>query len=413
MSTMTLHAPPTPGLPISTPPVSAPSPSPGLGPQSLADFVRSLFVAWDPDCRAIRHNVLERMCPGIKMGRDDGPSVGIGISRTMTGETGPSAGYLVRPEWADFFFDKIRELDGMFARLGVFAKVGAREFRLPAFNEVSRQDTKRWGGVFGYWEGQQETRSATSRASQPAASQITFSCSRLFVYSQPISRDLAADSPSLFKQFFDYACYNEIRWMIEAALLVGNGDGMPQGVLNSDATIVVAKDGGQTNATITDSNLKNMWARLHGPSRHTAVWLACEDAVNQIDAAASAAGWPSAFYNPSGEQHTGPPLIKGRPLLISECLPALGTPGDIVLVDPTQYGFVYHQMSNNDSGLEVDLRLPGDIIERMESSDFLFQNDELMCRFKIRADGRCLWGGPLTIANGSKTVGPAVIIEQR
>jgi HK97 family phage major capsid protein len=334
------------------------------------------------------------------------------ISRAWTGSLGgPSGGYLLKPEWADVIWDKARERRGPFSRC-LFVKTTSKEFYLPSFHETSRADGSRWGGVWGRWRGAAETESLTTNvASQPAMAQIQFNMNRLLVYTAPISLDLVRDS-TLLKPMLDLAVYEEFRFQCETAILTGSGAGQPQGVVSAEGCVTVAKDGGQSAGTISSTNLDGMWKALYGPCRRNACWYANDDTMLAIDEVATAFNWPQSVYLPQGAFGNDSPLIKGRPLLPSEALPAIGTPGDIVLCDFSQYLFVYHVMNDADSGIEMAIGMPGDSVESTESDHFLWDQNARAYRWKLRADGRLLFPSTITNKNGF-TVGAACVIAQR
>ncbi len=121
------------------------------------------------------------------------------IIRAMTGYAGgASGGYLIKPEWADEIWDKVRSYDGP-ASSCLWARTKlAREFWVPAYWETSRADGSRYGGTFGQWRGagSAEIENLTTIASQPSMAQVQFLVKRLMIFTSPISRDLAQDSSS-------------------------------------------------------------------------------------------------------------------------------------------------------------------------------------------------------------------------
>jgi HK97 family phage major capsid protein len=372
---------------------------------SLADLLSAMAVTWRGNAPG-----------GVVVYNDLMPH----LARAMTGFAGGvSGGFLIPPQWADGLWEKARNIDGPFARCRLFRTL-RREFYLPGYTETSRADGARWGGVFGRWRGSgsAEIEALEGIASQPTAGQIQFECKRLMVYTAPISRDLAADA-ELLDSLLDLAVFSEFRYQINASMFTGNGENAPQGIIGSPATIVVAKDGGQAAGSISAKNIDNMWQALYGPCKQNAIWSANDDTMAIIDQIATANNWPQSIYLPqavNGNQH---PLIKGRPLVPAEQLPAAGTPGDLVLCDWSQYGFCYLTMrpkdgtvEDRDAGIRVEVGLPDDLIESSRSMHLLFDTDGIAYKWKLRADGKLLWGKPLLNANGF-TVGPACIIAQR
>ncbi len=139
---------------------------------------------------------------------------------------------------------------------------------------------------------------------------------------------------------------------------------------------------------------------------------ATDDALNLIDEAASTYNWPSALYQAAGMFGNPYPMIKGRPVITVEQLPTVGTQNDLVLVDWTQYLFLYRQMTNTEADVEIGAGFPGDIAERMMSEHFKFDLDEVPLRVKLRGDGRLIWPAKLTNNNGVQ-VGPCVVLQGR
>ena len=242
------------------------------------------------------------------------------------------------------------------------------------------------------------------------------------ILSQPLSRDLFADS-AIIPYVLDYAFNSEIRYALEAAITSGTGPGMPQSLITSAATISVAKDASQTATTISATNIDAMWRAIYGPCKRNCVWMANDDTIAAIDQAAQGqtgstagtpgTGWPESVYLPQGRYGNEVPLIKGRPLLMNESCLTLGTPGDLIACDITQYWLCIHRPKMTDTqgptfavGLVPDefhqglVALPEGAVESTISDQFLFDTDELIIKYKLRADGKLIWTSPITNMNG-------------
>ena len=99
--------------------------------------------------------------------------------------------------------------------------------------------------------------------------------------------------------------------------------------------MVIAKQAGQAAKTIVAENIQNIWARMPGPMRRTAIWAGNSDVETALDAGAF-----TGLYMPSGSDGDTAPRIKGRPLYIVEGCPGLGQVGDLVLFNPMSYMFM-------------------------------------------------------------------------
>jgi HK97 family phage major capsid protein len=86
---------------------------------------------------------------------------------------------------------------------------------------------------------------------------------------------------------------------------------------------------------------------------------------------------------------------KGRPVITVEQSPALGTPGDIVLADLSQYCIVAKPPAN------------------AVSAHVLFLADQTVFRFVLRVDGKPKWTTPVTPFNATSTRSPFVVTAQR
>ena len=116
-----------------------------------------------------------------------------------------------------------------------------------------------------------------------------------------------------------------------------------------------------------------MWSRLYGPCRDKAVWLINQDVEPQLFTMTIGVGTGGiATYMPPGGL-SGKPFatLLGRPVLPVEWCPTLGTVGDIVLADLSQY--VTISKGGVDSAQSMHLR---------------FDFDEQAFRFIFRVDGQ-------------------------
>ena len=110
---------------------------------------------------------------------------------------------------------------------------------------------------------------------------------------------------------------------------------------------------------------------------------------------------------------------------MNEACPTLGTPGDLICADMTQYWLVIHRPKPaKEPGMTFSvgvvpdefhqglIALPEQSVESTISDQFLFDTDELIIKYKLRADGKLIWTSPITNINGVK-LGPCSIFAQR
>lgn len=344
------------------------------------------------------------------------------ITRTGT-ETlggGKSYGYAVAPSMAAQIVDQARTRIGPWSCVK-WVPVPSLEYWMAVTFESSRADGSRWGGIRARWEGTQET--TLPAASQPALARINFRLSRCMIQSQPLTRDLWADTNRI-QDWLDATAQSEIRFAIEHAMLNGttNAGIGPRGVIGHPAAPVVAR---QTAGSITQKDIDTLWGSIYAGSARGVVWHCAQSTLTAIDEMASTGGWPEALWWPTGLNPAWPDFAtcKGRPVIPCEASPQLGQVGDLVAVDWSQYRLLYRQMNPMDSPLSYSFRarpselwqglygLPDDASEIRISDQILFATDELVVAWKLRAAGDFLWANPspLLDANGNP-VGPAAVL---
>lgn len=127
------------------------------------------------------------------------------------------------------------------------------DWKLPAISEVCRADGSRWGGTLSYWTGE----AVQPTGSLPRYQQLNFTGHRLIALCT-VTNELLADV-KLLDGCVRRAFVSEASFKIDLAIVQGKGAGLPLGILNAPGTITVAKDVGQAAATITATNIANMW----------------------------------------------------------------------------------------------------------------------------------------------------------
>ena len=185
---------------------------------------------------------------------------------------------------------------------------------------------------------------------------------------------------------------------LDAAIISGSGAGVPEGLLNTSALITVPKDNGQATKTITPSNIENMWASLPVPSRRCAIWIASETVESQLSTvqAQGLSASQAAIYMPQGTAGAEDwPRLKGRPLIVVEQALPVGTPGDLLLIDPTTYA-----LATMDPRLDI-------------SADVDWTSDQVLLRLVWRVDGRPLYATPVTSYSDGTLRSPYIALAQR
>jgi HK97 family phage major capsid protein len=261
-------------------------------------------------------------------------------------------------------------------------------------------DGSRWGGVLAYWQNEADTK----QASRPKFRQIELNLQKLtgLCYAtDELLQDAAALEAVIMRTF-----PMEFNFKVEDAIINGSGAGQPQGIMNSGAVIEVAKDAGDSGVTISTPDILNMWSRMWSTSRANAVWIMNQDVEGKLYPLTLGTGSATQLlYFPPGymggmnnsPDNPGPfGRMLGRPVIPVEYCATLGTPGDILLADFSQY-------------VMADKGAP----QAASSIHVRFLNDETTFRFVYRVDGQPTWKKPLTAKNGISTYSPFVRLAAR
>lgn len=258
-------------------------------------------------------------------------------------------------------------------------------------DESSRATGSRFGAVQGYWvdEGTAPT------ASRPKFHKIKLELKKVAALGYATD-ELLADARML-GLVMTQAFGEELRFLVEDAIIQGTGAGQPLGIVAHASTVSVAKETGQAASTIVYENILKMWARMYGRSRGNAVWFINQDTEPQLNAMSLAVGTGGIpVYLPPGGLSDSPfARLMGRPIIPIEYCPTLGTVGDIILADMSQYVFIEK-----------------DGVQQASSMHVAFTTDEMAFRATYRVDGQSSWRTTKTPFKGS-ALGPFVTLATR
>lgn len=258
-----------------------------------------------------------------------------------------------------------------------------------------------FGGVIAYWES--EAGNIANNASQPTFAQVGLVAKKLTGYTvagNELLNDSAIALEALLMSLFPEA----IRYYEEEAFVNGNGAGQPLGILNSGCTITQTAETSQAAGTVVYENVVKMYARMLPSSVNRAIWLYNPAVFPQLATMALSVGtggsavWISNVGGNGygGAANTPPATILGRPAFPSEHCQALGTAGDIMLVDPAYYVIGDTQELSIASSMHVN-----------------FTSDQIVWRFIERLDGRPWLDSALTPKYGTNSVSPFIVLASR
>lgn len=319
------------------------------------------------------------------------------LVRAPTGasEVDPTGGgFLVQIDFAAAIFMLAHDMGEVLSRVNkIPISANSNGLKIPGVDETSRATGSRWGGVSSYWVGEGTSVTAT----KPKFRVIEFDLKKLM--SVMYTTDEMLQDSTALTSIAAQAFSEEIMFMTEDAIWEGTGAGQPMGILNSGSRVSVAKESGQANTTIVKANIDNMWSRMWARSMRNCAWFINQDCLPQLQAlnqAVGTAGGQLVYMPPGGLSASPYATLYGREVIWTEYSPTLGTEGDIMLLDLSQYTLVDKNGAQAATSMHV-----------------AFLTDEMVFRITYRVDGRPMWTIPLTPFKGSATKSPFVTLAGR
>jgi HK97 family phage major capsid protein len=309
---------------------------------------------------------------------------------------GADGGFAVPPDFRATIMSKILAEDSLLSRTDPIT-TGSNQVVFPV-SESAPWDAS--GGIQAYWTAEAETKTT----SKPALGQTTIRTHKLAAV-VPLTDELLEDATAL-EAWVRREAPAKIDFKSSFAIVQGTGVGQPLGILNSAATVVVAKETSQAADTIVSQNIMKMWSRMYAPWRANSVWLIHQDAeiqlqqmfipIKNVAGTENVGGWP--IYMPPGGLSGSPyATLYGRPVIASQVMETLGDKGDIILGDLRQYASI----------------LKGGGIRSDVSIHVWFLEDMTAMRFVLRVGGQPWWNTLVTPRDGSNTLGAFVTLAER
>lgn len=242
---------------------------------------------------------------------------------------GADGGFVIPPDFRD---DIMTTINAESSILGMTDQLtsGSNTLVLPR-DDVAQHDGT--NGVQAYWEG--EAKQMNQSKLQLESNMVRLNKLTSLV---PVTEELVADA-SAIDSYLRRKVPEKFDFKINDAILNGTGAGMPLGINKSGALVTVAKESGQTAATIVFENITKMWSRMPAKNRKNAVWMINQDLEEQLMTMSfeGASSSVPAYLPANGLSGQPFATLMGRPIMPLESCQALGTAGDILFVDMSQY----------------------------------------------------------------------------
>jgi HK97 family phage major capsid protein len=305
-------------------------------------------------------------------------------------------GFAVPPEWRSSIMEAVAGEDSLLARTDQQVASG-NSITFPVDETTAWQTS---GGILAYWDGE----ASTMTQSKPQLKDVTLKLNRLTAL-VPVTEELLEDAPAMGNYVARKAA-EKIAFKVTDAIINGTGAGQPLGIMNAPCKVMAAKVSTQVAATFHAKNAALMMGRMPASSFARSVWLINQDVVQQIlqlgfavtDGTTSNVG-AGALYLPPNGIATGSPYgsLLGRPIVVTEACAALGTAGDVILADMSQYLTVIKT-----GGVRSDT-----------SMHLYFDQAVTAFRFIFRMAGQPWLSAPIARKNGSSTLSHFIYLEAR
>lgn len=304
-------------------------------------------------------------------------------------EATPSlGGFLVQTDFANELIAVTEAKSVLYPKCRKMAISGnSNGIKIPGIDEASRAST-RWGGILAYWENE----GASITSSKPKFRNVELALNKLtgLVY---VTDEMLEDS-SILESVVRAGFEQEFAFRVDDAILNGDGAGKPLGILQGPSLVSVT---GYTATTIAAQDVTNMYARLWPGSHANAEWFANVDVLPTMLRMSLGNNNYAPLWMPDNQLYNRPQMtLMGKPLNIVEQCATVGTVGDLVLADMSQYVVITKGGLKAASSIHVS-----------------FTTDETAFRFILRIDGQPLWHSALTPYKGSNTLSPFVALASR
>lgn len=300
---------------------------------------------------------------------------------------GAGGGFLVPEEFSSMFIDGTIENSVMLPGCTIYPMKSASRI-VPAWDGADHSSGL-LGGMAANWiqEG------GDNDVQYPKARQITLNAKKLVIIAAA-TQELAEDAPD-YESNLQNGLTRVASWKVDDALIHGTGNGQPLGIMNSPSLIGVNPEAGQAITTILYENVIKMMARLHPSCWNNAVWLAHPSTLPQLMLQVLVVGTGGSEVKAFTFQD-GTYRLLGRPLFFTEKCQPLGTKGDLILVDRSQYLVGMRKDIVMDTSIHVH-----------------FTTVQNAYRCVMRLDGIPAWDKAVTPARGTDTLSWAVVLNDR
>jgi len=310
---------------------------------------------------------------------------------------GDDGGYLVPPELIGGIGER-QKLDetGILGRCQKIAVAGNSITMNFVHDADASSSTQRYGGVVVYKPAEAGTITPSSFKFRQVNLRPKKYAALIYVTDEMLS-DVAMGFAPWAEERIAFALNDELL----EDVMFGDGVEGALGAFASAARITTAKETGQLAATVVAQNIDKLYAQLPSWSLRNAAWFYNPEVYPQLRMLTAqrevAGGFAPMFIPPGGYSAQPYATILGLPAIPTEHCSALGTAGDIVLADYSQY-ILAEKVGGIKSAMSIHVQ---------------FLTEQTAFRFTMRADGTPTWDASKTMRKGTLKQSPFIEIIAR
>lgn len=301
-------------------------------------------------------------------------------------------GYILQEDFAGVILETAVQRSALLNRLDRYTcSSPANSMRWVSVDETDISASV-FGGVQMYWT----TEAGTVTASKPKFREMKMDLEKMMGIAY--ATDEMLTDATFMTGFFGTAFAAAAERLLVSSVISGDGSGKPEGLLTSSALIAVDAETNQAAGSFVGANAIKMQARAMPKGRERLVWLMHPDVEEQLPYLSIQSGEAAKFlWNPEGGLgNFDTQRVLNKPVLFEDSCSALGTKGDINLIDPYQYILLTKGTAKQDWSIHVE-----------------FLTDQLAFRMVFRCNGAPKVKTPLTIKNSTKTRSPFITLAAR
>lgn len=305
----------------------------------------------------------------------------------ISGTTGADGGYAVQQDFLVGIMDSVISQSPLLSRLDRYTVGEGSNGAQMLCTDETDVSSSLYGGVTGYWVSE----AGDIPASNPKFRQVDLKLEKLAGLCY-VTEEMMEDATFL-GGWLETAFVNVLDRKLVDAVVNGDGSGKPTGILTSGALATAAKVTAQEAGTIVTNNIVKMSAQFIG-DRRRAIWLAHPDAEGQLPLL-NVEG--KLVWLPEGGLSASPyQQILGHDVIYDDACAAIGSLGDIMMIDPGMYMLI---AKGN--------------IRRDWSAHVAFVADKRAFRIVMRCNGAPKLSSSITIAHSTAKRSPFVALAER